>query len=95
LIKSGMELGDADRNKHWLDGALDLDKTSMIIRRPYMMTLETRWGGSLDRMTGFLKESQRAGVSADDLQQLRAMIEAERHWLAQRHKRGAAADTDT
>ena len=46
-------------------------------------------------MTEFLNESRRAGVPDGDLRQLQGMIEAERHWLAEHHKSGHAADTDT
>ena len=68
------------KDRELLSAALQLDPISIMVRRPYMMTLETRWGGSLGEMTSFLEESRKAGLPADQLQSLGAMIDKERQW---------------
>jgi Domain of unknown function (DUF4034) len=93
LIKVGMEYGTKKKNRELLSAALQLDPISIMIRRTYMMTLETRWGGSLGEMTSFLEESRKAGVPADQLQSLGAMIDKERQWLNRNQPDGASSDT--
>jgi len=92
LIKIGMENGTRKRNRELLSAALQLDPISITIRRPYMMTLETRWGGSLDEMTSFLEESRKAGVPADELQSLSAMIDKEHQWRNRNRPDGGSSD---
>jgi len=80
-VKCGVQTrGTKERNRELLSAALQLDPISIMVRRPYMMTLETRWGGSLGEMTSFLEESRKAGLPADQLQSLGAMIDKERQW---------------
>jgi hypothetical protein len=94
LIKTEMEHGSAARNRQLLNKALALDTDSIIIRRPYMMALETRWGGSLAEMNAFLAASRDAGVSSKHLQLLSDMIEKERQWLNKNGPGGATANQD-
>ncbi|HXC09579.1 MAG TPA: DUF4034 domain-containing protein [Steroidobacteraceae bacterium] len=94
LIVIGMEFGERDRNRDWLDKATALDPDSIVIRRPYMVSLETRWGGSLDAMQEFLDVSRQAGTSPDHLRMLAELIERERKWLHKKPAEAAASDTD-
>jgi hypothetical protein len=81
LIVIGMEFGERDGNRDWLDKAIALDPDSIVIRRPYMTSLETRWGGSLDAMQAFLDASSKGGASPDHLRMLAQLIDRERRWL--------------
>ena len=92
LIVIGMEYGERDRNREWLEKATALDPDSIVIRRPYMISLETRWGGSLDAMQEFLDVSRKVGASPDHLRMLAELIDRERQWL---HKKPAEAASET
>jgi Domain of unknown function (DUF4034) len=94
LIVIGMELGERDRKRHWLDKATALDPDSIVIRRPYMISLESRWGGSLDAMQEFLEASRKVGVSPDHLRMLTELIDRERQWLHKQPAETAASETD-
>jgi hypothetical protein len=94
LIVIGMELGEQDRNRDWLARATALDPDSIVIRRPYMHSLETRWGGSLDAMQQFLDASRKAGASPDHLRMLGDLIDRERQWLNRKPAEGGAPDAD-
>jgi hypothetical protein len=89
-----MELGERDRNRDWLDQATALDADSIVIRRPYMISLETRWGGSLDAMEAFLDASRQAGASPAHLWMLQKLIDRERVWLHTRPPGRAASESD-
>jgi hypothetical protein len=91
LIVIGMEFGERGKNRDWLAKATALNPDSIVIRRPYMVSLETRWGGSLDAMQKFLDESREAGSSPDHLRMLAELIDRERQWL---QKKSASADSE-
>jgi hypothetical protein len=93
LIVIGMEFGERDGNRDWLEKALALDQDSIVIRRPYMTSLETRWGGSLEAMQGFLDASRKDGASPDHLRMLGELIDRERQWL--RKNASAATEWET
>lgn len=94
LIVIGMEFGEHDSNRDWLAKATALDPDSIVIRRPYMISLETRWGGSLDAMQEFLDASRKVGASPDHLRMLAELIDRERQWLHKNPTDAAASDTD-
>ncbi len=93
LIVIGMELGERDANRDWLERALALEQDSIVIRRPYMTSLETRWGGSLEAMQEFLDASRKDGASPDHLRMLAELIGRERRWL--RKNASGATDLET
>jgi hypothetical protein len=94
LIVIGMEFGERDRNRNWLEKATALDRDSIVIRRPYMISLETRWGGSLDAMQEFLDLSRQAGASPNHLRMLAELIDREQQWLHKNQTERAAPETD-
>lgn len=53
LIRISMGFGDREGTRALLDAALKLDKVALAARRPYLNSLETRWGGSLNEMLAF------------------------------------------
>jgi beta-lactamase regulating signal transducer with metallopeptidase domain len=81
LIRINMELGGRADTRQLLDAALRLDPIALLARRPYMISLETRWGGSLNEMLDFLQQSSDAGVAGAKLANLQALIDTERKWL--------------
>jgi hypothetical protein len=84
LIRVGMELGEADANRTLFDAALKLDSVALIARRPYLNSLETRWGGSLEVMLAFMQESRNAGLTDSQLAVLQQLVDGEREWLKRR-----------
>jgi beta-lactamase regulating signal transducer with metallopeptidase domain len=81
LIRISMEHANHAGARNLLDTALSLDPTALLVRRPYMIALETRWGGSLNQMLDFLEQSRAAGLPDTKLANLQALVEAERKWL--------------
>jgi hypothetical protein len=92
LIMIGTAFGEHRSNSEWLNEATTLDADSIVIRQPYMISLETRWGGSLDAMQEFLDASRQAGASTDQLRILDKLIDRERVWLSVRQTEEAAAE---
>jgi beta-lactamase regulating signal transducer with metallopeptidase domain len=91
LIRIAMELSDRTEKRQVLDTALRLDPVALLARRPYMISLETRWGGSLNEMLDFFQQSQAAGLPDAKLANLQALIDAEREWL--QHHQGNTEQT--
>ncbi len=81
LIRISMEDGSRADTRSQLDAALRLDSTALLARRPYMISLETRWGGSLNEMLDFLEQSRAAGLPDSKLANLQAVVDGERKWL--------------
>jgi hypothetical protein len=94
LIMIGMEFGERDKNRDWLAKATAVDRDSIVIRRPYMISLETRWGGSLEAMQEFLDLSRKTGASPDHVRMLAQLIDREQAWLQKNRTDGAAPETD-
>lgn len=96
LIRISMNGGNQERTRALLDQALKFDRVALAARRPYLKSLEARWGGSLNEMLAFMQESREAGLSADQLSELQALVDAEREWL-KKHPDGSqqpAVDSD-
>lgn len=94
LIGIATEYGKKDADRQLLDAALKLDPKAITVRRRYMMSLETRWGGSLDQMLAFQEESRKAGIADEQMQSLQAMIDKERKWLARQLSQGEQVSSD-
>jgi TPR repeat protein len=56
------------------DEAIRLDPTFVDTRRKYMLSLEDKWGGSLDQMKNFLAESERDGLPRSQLSALESTV---------------------
>jgi hypothetical protein len=80
-IDIAMSIGPVGSTRQLLDSGLKLDSHSLILRSKFMVSLETRWGGSLGEMVDFLEESRRAGLSAVAMKELETLVEQERDWL--------------
>jgi tetratricopeptide (TPR) repeat protein len=70
--------GDTRALRALLDQSLRVDPQNVIIRHEYMISLEPRWGGTVEQMSGFLEESRNAGLSKPKLQLLEAVIISDR-----------------
>ena len=74
-------VGDDATSRGLLDQSLRLDPENFVVRYSYLVSLQTRWGGSLQKMLAFESES-RAALSPAQLRFFDKMIATERAWLA-------------
>jgi hypothetical protein len=84
LLDIGMSVGAKENLRALFDRAIALDPSSYAVRLKYMVTLEPRWGGSMDEMQSFYAECQRAGLNDAQNKELQGMLAQEQAWLAQR-----------
>jgi tetratricopeptide (TPR) repeat protein len=64
-----------------LDLAIEIDPQNMIVRRKYLTTLPSRWGGSYELMKTFVEECRRAKLSAVQMRELESMLVDEEVWV--------------
>ena len=81
LIRMAMEYGREEETRSYLNAALALDPQAFIARRPYMRSLESRWGGDISKMESFLEASRSAGLTPAQIQDLTSIVREERLWL--------------
>jgi hypothetical protein len=84
LLDIGRAVGAKENLRELFDRAIELDPSSYAVRLKYMVTLEPRWGGSMEEMRNFYAECQRAGLNAAQNKELQGMLAQEQAWLAQR-----------
>jgi TPR repeat protein len=70
-----------DAESHVLSQALKVAPESFILRRKYMHTLETRWGGSTAAMHAFLGASWVAQLTPEHFAALEALVLQDRGWV--------------
>lgn len=88
LIRISMHVSTADNTRGLLDAALKLDPVALLARRPYLNSLEKRWGGDLDQMLDFMQQSRNAGLNESQMAILQKVVDEERDWL-KKHESGA------
>lgn len=71
LLNVAMLEGTAAERQHWLAQGLAIDPHNSMLRIRYMTSLEPRWGGSLEEMRAFADRSEREGMPARALAQMR------------------------
>ena len=80
--------------KSWvLRKALAVAPESFILRRKYMHTLETRWGGSVAAMSAFLAECRTARLRPEHYAALEALVWQDHGWVSRQLGDDAAALT--
>lgn len=85
LLDIGRAVGAKENLRALFDHVIELDPSSYAVRLKYMVTLEPRWGGSMEEMWGFYAECQRAGLNDAQDKELQGMLAQEQAWLAQRN----------
>ncbi len=85
LLDIAMMDGTRDQARHWLDFGTSLDPDASLVRLRYMVTLEPRWGGSLEEMRAYAAECQRAGVPAQTLGKLKWNLDDEEIYATARN----------
>ena len=71
LLNIAMMHGTPEEARHWLDLGTSLDPDASLVRLRYMVTLQPRWGGSLEKMGAYVADCEREGVAAQTLARLK------------------------
>jgi hypothetical protein len=82
LLGIAMLRGTDETSRAVLESACRIDPRNYIVRYKYLASIQTRWGGSLQKMLQFRQESAQAGLSPQLLTYFDRMIAKERAWLA-------------
>jgi tetratricopeptide (TPR) repeat protein len=81
LIDIRSEVADLPGARKLLDVADSIDADNFVVRENYMGSLQTRWGGSVAKMRGFLSECRSSRLSAVHLKQLEAIVIDDEAWV--------------
>lgn len=71
MLNIVMMHGTPEEARHWLDLGTSLDPDASLIRLRYMVTLQPRWGGSLEKMRAYVAECERERVAPQTLARLK------------------------
>ena len=75
--------GDIPTARRLLDRSLVIDPKNFIIRNVFMISLQTRWGGSVEQMEAYLKECAHAGLSTEHYKALASLVIEDQGWVHQ------------
>jgi tetratricopeptide (TPR) repeat protein len=92
MLDIGRQYVPATYSRILYDHAVALDPTSIAVRQKYMLTLSTKWGGSLDSMQTFLEECRSAKLPAVQFRQLESMVYEDEGWERENDGDHAAAE---
>ncbi|HEX3837163.1 MAG TPA: M56 family metallopeptidase [Steroidobacteraceae bacterium] len=87
LIRMQMMAGSAQETRTLFESAIKIDPTAMSVRRAYMRSLQSRWGGSLSQMQAFMTQTRKVGFTEEQLWTLEKLIDAEHQWQARQQGR--------
>ncbi|GGP27145.1 SEL1-like repeat protein [Silvimonas amylolytica] len=82
LLDMANHVASRDQKRQLYENAIKAVPDSFILRRQYMHTLETRWGGSIGEMADFLNDCKDKGLSKDQMNVLEAMVYKDQGWIA-------------
>jgi TPR repeat protein len=92
ILDVGRQYVPAAYSRVLYDHAVGLDPTSIAVRQKFMLTLSTKWGGSLDSMQKFLEECRAAKLPAVQFRQLESMVYEDEGWERENEGNHAAAE---
>jgi tetratricopeptide (TPR) repeat protein len=84
-IEIGKAEGMKKENRELLDQAIKKDPRNIVVRRTYLYSIRTRWGGSAEQMAAFVDECQRSDLPATTLREFEALVIADRAWVMMRN----------
>ncbi len=73
--------GDDDLARRMVNESIRVDPRNFVVRYKYFVTLQTRWGGSLEQMLAFEQQARAAGLSDSQLKYFANLIVVERRWV--------------
>ncbi|MEZ0262029.1 MAG: DUF4034 domain-containing protein [Alphaproteobacteria bacterium] len=74
--------GSRETGETMLRLANTIDPQNSTVRLSHMFALQSRWGGSLEKMENFLTQAKAVGIDEDILRHLGRMVVEEKYWLA-------------
>ncbi len=74
LITIGSAFGWEFQNRQWLAAANMIDPANVLAKRVFLLSLRPQWGGSMEEMIAFVKDSDRYPLSRQDKNQLESDI---------------------
>jgi tetratricopeptide (TPR) repeat protein len=86
ILSVAMLKGEDDLARKMLDESVRIDPRNFVVRYKYFVTLQTRWGGSLQGMLDFEREARAARLSEVQLKYFANLIAVERTWLTQQRR---------
>ncbi len=92
MLDIGRQYVSASYSRRLYDHAIALDPFSIAARQKYMLSLSTKWGGSLDSMQKLLKECRLTNLPAVQLRQLESMVYEDEGWERENDGDHAAAE---
>jgi tetratricopeptide (TPR) repeat protein len=92
MLDIGRQYVPAAYSRVLYDHAVALDPASVAVRQKFMLTLSTKWGGSLDSMQKFLEECRAAKLPAAQFRQLESMVYEDEGWERENDGDHAAAE---
>ncbi|TAL27103.1 MAG: DUF4034 domain-containing protein [Alphaproteobacteria bacterium] len=94
IFSAAMLVGDQKTKEEILNKTIKIDPKNFSVRYKYMISLETKWGGSLEKMQEFRKEVRNAGLSKKQLSYLDELVSDEANWLGIRYLAGTDVKQD-
>jgi len=91
-IEIGKAHGMQKQSRAVLDKAIKKDPQSIAVRRTYLKSLRTKWGGSPEEMAAFVDECRKASLPAATLREFAALAAADSGWAKLRDKDYAGAE---
>jgi TPR repeat protein len=92
MLDIGRQYVPASYSRVLYDHAEALDPSSIAVRQKYMLSLSTKWGGSLESMQKFLEECRVAKLPAVQFRPLESMVYEDEGWEREIHGDHAAAE---
>ena len=80
-------VSDGGRSRQLLDDAVMIDPKNVVVRREYLVSLQTRWGGSPQAMREFAGECREQGLPEPVVRDFLGQAELDAGWLQHREKR--------
>ena len=82
----------AKGNRKLLDSANRIDPRNVGVRRTYLYSIDTRWGGSAEQMAAFVDECRTAHLPPTTLREFEALATADKAWALMRDKDYSGAE---
>ncbi|MBN3736725.1 DUF4034 domain-containing protein [Burkholderia sp. Tr-20390] len=84
--------GTNKESRELLDESVKRDPGNIVVRRTYLVSIQTRWGGSPKQMAAFVDECRRFPLPATTLREFDAMVIADKAWVMYRDKDDPGAE---
>lgn len=81
LIDIGNFLGLREMNRDLIRATENVDPKNFVVRYKFLLTLQSRWGGSVKEMQEFVDECKRVGLPSDKLRVMQRAVTEDQAWV--------------